>query len=109
MFRGRGTAVFVTDELGYALDAAFPGQCRLRHIRETICLTVSYPQDASVFAVHGRIKPRDREPKLDTGVDSQVTRLASSTSSKEYIACVKIRKAVHEHTNRASPPVRSLQ
>ena len=101
MFRGRGTAVFVTDELGNALDAAFPGQCRLRHIRETkearyispqgtdpdfvhrrifdalmwqhisqFVPTVVYPQNASVFAVHGCIKPRDREPKLDTGVDS---------------------------------------
>lgn len=33
-FCGDGTAVFVTDQLGNALDAAFPRQCRLRHIRE---------------------------------------------------------------------------
>ena len=33
-FCGQGTAVFVTDELGNALDAAFPGQCRLHRIRE---------------------------------------------------------------------------
>jgi hypothetical protein len=33
-FCGDGTVVFVTDEFGNALDAAFPGQCRLEHIRE---------------------------------------------------------------------------
>jgi uncharacterized protein DUF1629 len=32
---GSGTDVFVTNELGDALNAAFPGQCRLSRIRET--------------------------------------------------------------------------
>jgi hypothetical protein len=34
VYTGSGTRVFVTADLGDALNAAFPGQVRLHHVRE---------------------------------------------------------------------------